>query len=397
MKQDGPNKQASGKNSSSCESAPQEAQSTPSAAKASPRFHDLDALRAAALLLGVFNHAMLFLIPQAEPIQHQVGPIELPDAPAMWYWISLNVSSGFRMPLYFLLSGFFTAMLWKRRGTLRLAKHRYSRIALPLLIGSFTIVPLSAWAEIGGAFDLRSWPFVWLDGVYHLWFLAVLLWLAACFFLLVWRGAGYTHPWLWWLTIPLTVSLQIMAEWVDFGPELLVRNFPTLVTLGYYTSFFFFGVFFYCRGFVTRRWWTIALVPALLLIFPAGYVLLNSSVEAAWALPLSKLLRVLYAWMMCWGLAGLFRWIATRERYWVRYISDSTYWVYLCHLPLIFLAERYLGPLTWSDHWKFMLICVGIVAVLLVSYQYGVRYSPIGTFLNGKRERPGRASASVGE
>ena len=48
---------------------------------------------------------------------------------------------GFRMPLFFLISGFFTAMLWRRRGLRSLIRHRLRRVGLPLLVGCFTIIP----------------------------------------------------------------------------------------------------------------------------------------------------------------------------------------------------------------------------------------------------------------
>ena len=105
-------------------SAPEREASLPPAAP-TPRFHELDALRATAMLLGIVLHAFLFLIPQAWPIQH-------PDPPASVYWLALNAIHGFRMPVFFLLSGFFTAMLWERRGLRQLALHRAKRIALPL-------------------------------------------------------------------------------------------------------------------------------------------------------------------------------------------------------------------------------------------------------------------------
>ena len=57
---------------------------------------------------------------------------------------------GFRMPLFFLVSGFFTAMLWRRRGLVALLKQRAKRILLPCLLGLVTVVPVtsivSAWA-----------------------------------------------------------------------------------------------------------------------------------------------------------------------------------------------------------------------------------------------------------
>ena len=40
-----------------------------------------------------------------------------------------------------------------------------------------------------------------------------------------------------------------------------------------------------------------------------------------------------------------------------------------------------------SVHIKFLLTCGMTTAILLVVYQLGVRYTPIGTMLNGKRTR----------
>ena len=57
---------------------------------------------------------------------------------------------GFRMPLFFLVSGFFTAMLWRTRGLRALLKQRTTRILLPLVLGGLTIIPatnvVSYWA-----------------------------------------------------------------------------------------------------------------------------------------------------------------------------------------------------------------------------------------------------------
>ena len=36
---------------------------------------------------------------------------------------------------------------------------------------------------------------------------------------------------------------------------------------------------------------------------------------------------------------------------------------------------------------KFLFICTVTTGFLLVVYEYGIRYTPIGTLLNGKRTR----------
>ena len=90
---------------------------------------------------------------------------------------------------------------------------------------------------------------------------------------------------------------------------------------------------------------------------------------------------------MCFGLIGLFRLIASRERFWVRYMSDASYWLYLWHLPLIVVAFELLALWRFSIHLKFVLMNLAVTVILLVVYQFGVRYTPIGTMLNGKRTR----------
>ena len=166
---------------------------TPSseAAQPSPRYHDLDALRAAAMLLGIVLHAALFLVPDAWPVEDKKASASLP------YDDIFNVIHGFRMPVFFLLSGFFTAMLWQRRGLGGLLRQRLQRVGLPLAVGCVTIIPLTAWVWIVTSdYDLARdfpaetpvivmaafvWLFTWLESFHHLWFLWHLLWLVGVF------------------------------------------------------------------------------------------------------------------------------------------------------------------------------------------------------------------------
>ena len=353
---------------------------------ASPRFHELDALRATAMLLGIVLHAFLFLIPQAWPIQH-------PDPPALLYWTALNAIHGFRMPVFFLLSGFFTAMLWERRGLRQLALHRAKRIALPLALGCITVIPVNVWAFTEGRFAIAYWPFYWLHGFQHLWFLWMLLWLCAVFLVLARVGVKFSHPMLWWLLVPLTLAPQMLMQEQIVGPDTSDGLIPHPLVLGYYACFFFFGAFFFRRRFTMRRWWAFLLLPGLLLVFPTAFVLQFPSEETAWAMPVSEVIQVAYTWLMCFGLIGLFRLIASRERPWVRYVSDSSYWLYLWHLPLVVFAQRLVLMWPVSAHLKFLLICVTVIGVLLVTYQLFVRYTLIGTMLTGKRTRPPRSLA----
>ena len=84
--------------------------------------------------------------------------------------------------------------------------------------------------------------------------------------------------------------------------------------LGYYLLFFVFGVFLYQRNVTMRRWWVIALPVALLLVFPAGVFFMLQAVKegrGTWAWMATSALQAAYAWLMCFGMIGLFRWLAS--------------------------------------------------------------------------------------
>ena len=114
------------------------------------RFHDLDALRAFAMLLGIVLHGALSFFPVPTSIWpaqdlHQpeinvptvlAAPLESAglkvSADYSPYEFILHAIHGFRLPLFFLVSGFFTAMLWRNRGLKQLAKPvSYTHLTLP--------------------------------------------------------------------------------------------------------------------------------------------------------------------------------------------------------------------------------------------------------------------------
>ena len=98
------------------------------------RYHDLDALRAFAMLLGILVHAVLSF--NNTPIWPAQDKFQDPD-----FQIINNFIHGFRMQLFFLVSGFFACMMWLKRGSFGLIWHRCKRILLPLLVFSLFIIP----------------------------------------------------------------------------------------------------------------------------------------------------------------------------------------------------------------------------------------------------------------
>jgi peptidoglycan/LPS O-acetylase OafA/YrhL len=105
-----------------------------------PRRHDLDALRAFAMVLGIALHGAL---------SFTGFPWIVQDLRPNGIFVGLFAAiHGFRMPLFMLVSGYFTMMLWRRRGMKSLLKQRFWRVFVPCMLGLATIVPAIVWCSV---------------------------------------------------------------------------------------------------------------------------------------------------------------------------------------------------------------------------------------------------------
>ena len=76
-----------------------------------------------------------------------------------------------------------------------------------------------------------------------------------------------------------------------------------------------------------------------------------------------------------------------------RYLADSSYWLYLIHLPIVIALQVAVSPLSWPWPIKFATILVVALPLMLASYHLLVRYTFIGLVLNGRRLRRERTLA----
>lgn len=98
------------------------------------RRNDLDALRGFAMALGIVVHASLAFYQAPWPVHD--------TRPSGFLSLVFLAIHGFRMPLFFLLSGYFTMLVYRRRGLRSLLENRFARIAVPLGLAMATIGPL---------------------------------------------------------------------------------------------------------------------------------------------------------------------------------------------------------------------------------------------------------------
>jgi peptidoglycan/LPS O-acetylase OafA/YrhL len=90
-------------------------------------------------------------------------------------------------------------------------------------------------------------------------------------------------------------------------------------------------------------------------------------------------------WAWCLALLGTATRFLSAENKVIRYLADSSYWIYLVHLPLVVALQVWVSqwPLAWQV--KYPLILAIAIPILLASYQLLVRNTFLGAWLNGRR------------
>ncbi|CAD78961.1 similar to glucans biosynthesis protein mdoC-putative transmembrane protein [Rhodopirellula baltica SH 1] len=276
------------------------------------------------------------------------------------------------------------------------------REKIAAMMGETLSGPSSGMATDGGAnaVDWKGLMFLLFEfpATGHLWFLWFLCFLVTGFVLVMtltprgWRSrlnlatvVRSPHCLLW--LIPLTMLPHWFMRHEGFGPATSVGLLPMPSVLAYYALFFGFGAIYFDAddhdGNLSRGW-KISLPLSLTVLFGIGWALRGQTDGGG--LVASVLIQSAYAWCVSFGMMGLFRTLFAHPSRSLRYLSDSSYWLYLAHLPLVMYLQF------WVRDWevpllvKFTVVSVISSVVLLISYQVFVRYTPIGWLLNGKRK-----------
>jgi ABC-type multidrug transport system ATPase subunit len=99
--------------------------------------------------------------------------------------------------------------------------------------------------------------------------------------------------------------------------------------------------------------------------------------------------------LWCWvfAIVGIATRFLANESPVRRYVADSSYWLYLLHLPVVGAFQVLVAklPLHWTV--KFPLVLAASFVVLFSSYHWLVRFTVLGEVLNGRRRK--RAAAPV--
>lgn len=386
------------------------------------RYHYLDGVRAFALILGIVFHASMSFFPV------YIGWAVMDISTSSLIGQFILVSHSFRMELFFLIAGFFTRMLLNRKGAIELFKSRLIRIFVPFIVGWFLFKPLiiSGWvmgAEslrgevnilggLGAGFmSLKELPAGILTGT-HLWFLYYLLIITSLVFILRWsmlpfsilnekidKGLNMVLPYVVkspfmsvLFAIPTGICLWFMNYWgMDTPEKSLLPHIPVLLV---YLGFFGSGWLLQRTKESVTVFSKISITRVVICLFSVAGAIYFSRFQQDPVHQYISLMRVAsifnYAVMM-WSLValsiGLFRILFNKPNAIVRYISDSSYWLYLIHLPIVVWLQIAFAEM--ELHWSIKLCAVSLLTIMIsiVSYDLFVRSTPLGQLLNGRKKQ----------
>jgi glucan biosynthesis protein C len=102
--------------------------------------------------------------------------------------------------------------------------------------------------------------------------------------------------------------------------------------------------------------------------------------SAAWV---SVASASLFGWLTLYGSLGVCAHLARHGGRAIKYLSDSSYWVYLAHFPVVGLVQAALFLVALPSPVKFLVALAIGLAWSLLTYEACVRRTWIGRWLRG--------------
>lgn len=380
--------------------------------------HGLNNLRTFATILVVLGHAAIPYM--ATPIRTLIWPAH--DAQTHLAFDLLGLwTSGFVMPLFFLMSGISAGPSSLKSTMADFIGTRTVRLIKPFLFASLIIMPvcyaifgvgmlLTERVTFGQLIRLRFAPELQghLFGPAHLWFLEYLLIVSIAWCLLTHaaqllpqrvRTAGdrallalAAGP---WRVLALAVCvLSILA----LEPDTCIRIQNSFIPDPY--RLLYYGVFFTLGAWIAKlpdpvrslqlggRWYAFLWPIFFACLAPVALRHLETPVvgwDRVWLVTAAALSgSTAVCALLAFG-AGM----GNRKLEWSKYLSESSFWTYLFHVPAIAAAQVALLHVPIPAVLKFALSAAFSLGLSLVTFEYCVRYSRLGLFVLGVRKRAG--------
>ena len=344
--------------------------------------HGLDLARAVLMFVGVIYHgALLFKVGGGWRIEaestHQVFN-------AITDGIHL-----FRMHAFYLLSGFFVALVAAKDTSKTSAWKRISRLAIPMLFVGFTANTLMNQFSAAWDFDTNIATYImkgqWLGPLWFIGNLIAYYALSPIVLGVIEKIPQLDRAKLWMLTPVLFLTALAMVVAVSISGKYLLEMFLMLhfKNLLLYFPVFVLGLLLHRTLDVFTK--ALSLRGTLLILGAAAGMRVLASVLHFYDIHyvLGETMQQYFALAVAFAVIAMFNQLAKPGPV-LKYFVDASYTLYLVHMPVIVLLHSGLAPvhLHWSVEYP-LIVTVTSGLCLLLHHQIVARIPLAGFLLNG--------------
>jgi hypothetical protein len=372
------------------------------------RLHSLDFLRAFALLMGVLLHVLMLFLEPFDGSEPRLG------ASIIFIWIHT-----WRMPLFMLLAGFFTALSLSKRNTGNYSFNRLIRLGVPLLL-LWSVIPAidEEASRLFKAPELISWLFYDVPFTFrldHLWFLYYLL-IFYSILLLIKTAVPFIYSFI--LGFELSLS-RVLMVWLPILILLSPLNKPTggiigkdPITFGeinlgsmlFMASFFMIGMQAYkssqfLENLQRTRFW----LPSLIIfsLIPIGLLVWGGVKDEPFAfsglmeLWIVNSLSGSAALLLVLSIIGLAMHKISSSGQILRWLVKLSYPIYVFHLMFVISVSGTLMFFGIND-WLVVLLgfASGILFPLVIYYAI-ISWTPLDWVFNGYKNSKYRSKSTL--
>ena len=322
------------------------------------RRYDIDWLRVIAVFLLIIYHIAIIFQPWAL----QISFIQSEDS-GLAIWAPMSMFNIWRIPLLFFISGMGFCFAMRKRNWKELLSDRIKRILLPLVFGSFAIVPVHIF--IFQYYYDEPLNYYWGTG--HLWFLSNI-----CMYILQLIGLAvldknYDYKFFNFFRKMLEKPYTIFLFMIPFVFEGYLID-PAVFTLyagtghGFIlgTLCFYFGFLFVAIG--DAFWKALGKVKLFSLIFAVILYLVRLF---EYELNSPAYLQSLESINWIFAIFGYAQTYLNKPGKYLKYFNESVYPVYILHMIFMYLSAYVILPLELPVVADFFLI---IIATFITSY-----------------------------
>ncbi|MDF7761062.1 glucans biosynthesis protein MdoC [Kosakonia cowanii] len=375
------------------------------------REYFLDSIRAWLMLLGIPFHISLIYSSHMWHVNSAY--------PSWWLTLFNDFIHAFRMQVFFVISGYFSYMLYLRYPLKRWWKVRVERVGIPML----TAIPLltlpqfimlqhvkentANWHTLStyDKFNTLSWELI-----SHLWFLLVLV-ILTTISLWLFRAIKNNADRLlndislgklsiWFLLLGLAWAAFRRGVFL-FYPEILrdaLFNFTVMQTL-FYIPFFLLGALTFISPrlkslFVTPSPWCMV---GSALAFIAYLLNQRYGSGEGWMYETEAVITMLMGFWMVNVVFSLGHRLLNFQSARVSYFVNASLFIYLVHHPLTLLFGAWITPHIQSNVVGFFTGLVFVIGIAIVLYEIHLRIPLLRFLFSGKpQEKAAKSPVQAG-